>query len=132
MWISEKDSTRTPELLEDRAAKFMPDQNLLQINADFRVFTDMVDRWCEAYGDVPGARPTVEEVVHEWFEQALVETVIGTQALQGSPQWTMEDIGDAWSEEALTAAVLQRYHVDVNVRRALGAKLGSLKDKAVA
>jgi hypothetical protein len=32
----------------------------------------------------------------------------------------------------LTAAVLQRYHVDVNVKRALGAKLGSLKEKAAA
>ena len=36
------------------------------------------------------------------------------------------------AEEALTAAVLQRYHVDVNVKRTLGAKLGSLKEKAVA
>ena len=70
--------------------------------------------------------------MQEWFEQALVETVLGAQALQGSPQWTLEDIGQLWSEEVLTAAALQRYHVDTNVKRVLGAKLGSVKDKAAA
>lgn len=133
-WISIKDTppTRTSDLLEDRAAKYLPDQNLLQINADFRVFTDMVDRWAEIYSDVSGARTTIEEIVHEWFEQGLVETVIGAQALQGSPEWTMEDIGRLWSEEALTAAVLQRYHIDINVKRTLGAKLGSTKERVAA
>ncbi len=131
MWVSQSDTppTRTSDLLEDRAAKYLPSQNLLQINADFRVFTDMVDRWCESYSYVPGARSTVEEVVHEWFEQALVETVIGAQALQGSPEWTMEDVGNLWSEEALTAAALQRYHIDINIKRVLGSKLGSIATK---
>ncbi|HET6506741.1 MAG TPA: hypothetical protein VFG42_08120 [Baekduia sp.] len=130
MWISERHTppTRTADLLEDRAAKYLADQNLLQINADFRVFTDMIDRWSSAYGNTAAVRTTVEEVVHEWFEQGLVETVIGAQALQGSREWTMEDIGRLWSEEALTAAVLQRYHVDINVKRTLGAKLGSVRD----
>ena len=84
----------------------------------------MVGRWCEAYSDTPGAAATIEEVVHEWFEQGLIETVIGAQALQGSPEWTIEDIGRLWSEEALTAATLQRYHVDVSIKRTLGSKLG--------
>ena len=36
----------------------------------------------------------------------------------------------AWPEEALTAAVMLRYHVDFAVKRALGSKLGALKEKA--
>jgi hypothetical protein len=132
IWISVRNGTRTPDLLEDRAAKYLPDQNILQVNADFRVFTDMIDRWSTRYEDTPGAGDVVEQVVQEWFEQALVETVLGTQALQGSPQWTLEDIGKLWSEEGLTAAVLQRYHVEVNVRRSLGSRLGSLKEKTAA
>lgn len=128
-WISTADNTRTPQLLEDRAAKYLVDQNILQINADFRVFTDMIKRWGDRYQEVPGAGDVIESTVHEWFEQALVETVLGAQALQGSPHWTMEDIARLWSEESLTAAVLQRYHIDVNVRRSLGTKLGSLKEK---
>ena len=32
-------------------------------------------------------------------------------------------------EEALTAAVMQRYHVANSIKRSLGAKMGSLRDK---
>ena len=56
---------------------------------------------------------------------------MGSFALRGSPQWTMQDLEKLWNEEALTVAVLPRYHVDVNVKRALGAKIGSLKDQDV-
>lgn len=131
VWISVLDGTRTPHLLEDRAAKYLPDLNLLQINADFRVFMDMIERWETRYASVPGAAGVIRDNVREWFEQALVETVLGAQALKNSPQWTMEDIGRLWSEEALTAVVLQRYHIDMALRRALGTKLGSIKESAL-
>ncbi len=129
-WISVADGTRTLPDLEDRAAKFLPDQNMIFANADFRVFTDMIDRWCRQYNHVPGARETVQDVVREWFEQQLIETVMGVQALRDARQWTVQDVDKTWSEEALTAAVMPRYHVDIAVKRALGAKLGTLKEKA--
>lgn len=125
VWISVKDGTRDPEFLADRAAKYMPDQHVLQINADFRVFADMVDRWATNYPS--SARPVIEEVVHEWFEQSLVETVLGVISVKGSPEWTESNLADAWSTEALTAAVMPRYHIDVAIKRALGSKLGSMK-----
>lgn len=74
----------------------------------------------------------VEQAIRESFEQALIETVIGVQALQGSPEWTPDDMAKALSDEALTSAVMQRYHVDNAVRRTLGSKLGSLQERAVA
>jgi hypothetical protein len=88
----------------------------------------MVDRWSERYSEAPGARQAVKDTVHEWFEQALVETVLGVQALSGSQEWSVEDIRRASSEEALTAAVMQRYHIDNSIKRVLGARLGSLKE----
>jgi len=129
-WVSVEDGTRTSGFLEDRAAKLLPEQNLLQINGDFRGFTDMVNRWCDMYSHVPGARRDVVDACREWFEQALVETVLGVQSLKDSPQWTVEDYANCLSEEALTAAVMPRYHIDVAVKRTLGAKLGTLKDRA--
>jgi hypothetical protein len=131
-WVSVEEGTRTAPDLEDRAAKYLPQQNLLMINADFRIFSDMVERWAQKYSHVPGARAVIESVVREWFEQQLMEAIMGSFALKGSPQWTMQDLEKLWNEEALTAAVLPRYHVDVNVKRALGAKIGSLKDQGVA
>lgn len=70
-WITVDERTRTKALLEDRAAKYLPDENLLQINGDFRVFTDMIERWCDQYSHVSGGRGTVTQVVREWYEQAL-------------------------------------------------------------
>jgi hypothetical protein len=96
------------------------------------VFTDMVDRWVDFYGDVPGARGEITEVVREWFEQTLIETVMGMQALKDGREWSIDNIRDALSEEALTAAVMTRYHVDVAIKRALGSKFGSMKDRATA
>src|SRR6266567_1566226 len=123
-WISARDGTRESNTLEDRAAKFIEEQNLLLINADFRVFSDMVARWNKECGGGEAVKKTVEDVVRGWFEQALVETVMGIQALKGSREWTLQDLQSALSEQALSAAVMQRYHVSVNVKRELGAKLG--------
>ncbi len=128
-WVAVADGSRIAPDLEDRAAKYLPQENLILVNADFRVFSDMINRWCERYSHVSGARETVQDVVREWFEQQMIEAVLGVQALRDARQWTIEDLEKAWSEEALTAAVMPRYHVDVAVKRALGAKLGTLKDK---
>jgi hypothetical protein len=129
-WVSVENGTRIAPDLEDRAAKYLPQQDLIQANADFRVFNDMTDRWCRNYKHVPGARDVVKDVVQEWFEQQLIEAVMGAHALRDARQWSFDDVQRLWSEEALTAAVLPRYHVDIAVKRALGAKLGTLRDKA--
>jgi hypothetical protein len=126
-WVSVENKRRIPPDLDDRAAKFLLQQNLLMINADFRVFTDMVERWSATYAHVPGAEGTVKEVVHEWFEQQLIETVMSAQALKNTGKWSLQELESIWSEAALTAAVLPRWHIDQSIRRNLGHRLGSLK-----
>lgn len=127
LWVSVKDNTRVAPELEDRAAKFLPEQNCLIINADFRVFTDMVAKWNRELGKSAAVSDIVESAVRNWFQQALEETIIGIQALQGAKEWTDADILKATSEEALTAAVMQRYHVYNSVKRELGSKLGKIQ-----
>jgi hypothetical protein len=124
-WVSTKDGTRTPGDIEDRAARFMADQNVLLINKDFRVFNDLIERFVKEFGQ-PSVRATVTTAVHSWFEQALVEAVIGVQALNGAKEWDIRQIETALSEEALTLAVMPRYHVFNSVKRELGSKLGKL------
>ncbi|MGH6890525.1 MAG: hypothetical protein ACREHF_15265 [Rhizomicrobium sp.] len=126
-WVSVENGGRTADDdMEDKAANFVQSQNTLLINADFRVFKDMIARLCKAKepGAVPTIQDVVEEVVHQWFEQALVETVLGIQQLKGSKEWGPEAIDKALSPEALTCSVMQRYHVHVACKRDLGAKLG--------
>lgn len=127
-WVSVKDGTREPGDIEDRAARYLVEQNHLLINADFRVFTDMCDRWSREFADNKNAvAGVIQDAVRSWFEQALVEAVLGVQALKDAKEWSVEDIERALSEEALTAAVLPRYHVHNAVKRELGSKLGKLQ-----
>ncbi|HOI57032.1 MAG TPA: hypothetical protein PLP01_17400, partial [Phycisphaerae bacterium] len=129
-WVSVADQTRAQGDIEDRAARFLQDQNLLLINADFRVFVDMVRHWEERYaaklGDTTAIATTVSESVRNWFEQALTETIIGLQAMKGSREWNAAHIDSALSEEALTSVVMQRYHPYNSIKRELGTKLGPL------
>jgi hypothetical protein len=130
IWISEQAGSRTPPDLDDRAAKFLIERNLIMINADFRVFCDMVERWRKAYAHLPGTQGVIKEVVHEWFEQELIETVMGALALHKAGGMNWNELSELWSETSLTAAVLARYHIDQSIRRHLGQQLGSLKSAA--
>jgi hypothetical protein len=69
-WLSSRDEppSRSDGYLEDRAAKYLVETNQIHINADFRGFTDMIERWAARYEHVPGAATVVTSVVHEWFE----------------------------------------------------------------
>jgi len=127
-WVDVASGTRTLDDMEDRAAKYVQEDNLLLINADFRVFTDMISRWTKKYSHVAGCQGTVEAVVREWFAQQLLETIVGSLALKGSKEWSTPMVQNLWSEETLTAVVLPRYSIDFNIKRSLGSKLGSLKD----
>lgn len=130
IWISERDGSRTPPDLNERAAKFLAERNLIMINDDFRVFSDMVERWRKAYAHLPGALELVKAVVHEWFEQELIETVVSALALYRAGGMNTAELSDLWSEDSLTSAVLARYHIDQSIRRHLGQQLGSLKAAA--
>jgi hypothetical protein len=129
-WVSESDGSRAAEDMEDRAAKYLSDQNRLLINAEFRVFRDMTKHLLQSYGQTAGAEPVVDDTVRAWFEQALVEAVIGVQALRNSKHWSADEIDQALSEESLTACVMQRYHIYLAAKRELGAKIGSAKQTA--
>jgi len=129
VWVSIADSTRAVGDIEDRAAKYLEKDNMLQINADFRVFTDMTKRWSEYFAAVPGAQVVVTEVVREWFEQSLVEAVLSSHALRNSQHWSVENVRQMLSEEGLTAVVLPRWHIEQSIKRALGSKFGALKGK---
>jgi hypothetical protein len=125
-WVTIANGRDAGDQLEDKAATFIPNQNTLLVNGDFRVFKDMIARLCKEKdaGPGPALQDAVQEVVHQWFEQALVETVIGVQQLRGSKEWGQKEIEAALSPEALTSAVMQRYHVYVACRRELGARYG--------
>lgn len=129
-WVSVATGSREPNDMDDRAARYVENQNLILMNLDFRVFQDMIARWAKKYQVYPEAETVVTLVVREWFEQQVMECILGLLSIKNSAKWNIDDIRKAWSEEALTTAVMSRYHIDQVISRNLGQKLGSLKDLA--
>lgn len=124
IWVSQVDQSRPPGDLEDRAARYDRETHTLIINADFRVYSDLVDSWLVTFGNTPGTRQTVEPVVREWCETALVEVVVGATALSGSAAWNDEDLDRLLSPEALTASSLVRIAAVGHMKRGLSQRLG--------
>lgn len=129
-WITVENGSRIQGDLEDRAARYLSEQNRLLVNADFRAFTDMVDRWKSRYEDVAGGEGVITQTVREWFEQQLIETIMSAWALRQQGKWSTEEVRKLWDESALTAAVLPRYHIDVNIKRSLGQRIGKMRPAA--
>jgi hypothetical protein len=131
LWISVKDGTREQGEIEDKAARYLEEQHMLKINADFRVFTDMIEYWVDTYSKerapISGLHEIVRDSVHNWYQQALTETIIGLQALRGSKEWPTNELHEAWSDSALSSVVMQRYHPFNSIKRELGTKIASLK-----
>ncbi len=125
-WISVKDATRPPEFIEDRAACLLPDQNILQINDDFTVLNDLISFCCKDVADFPNVKDFVATLVRTWYEQALVETVLGMRALRNRKEWSNREVEKALSPEALTASAMQKYHVVTCTREDLLRKLPGL------
>ena len=135
VWVSVKNGTREHGDMEDRAGKFLSEQNtlllvLLVFLLGLVVYNDMISHFQKEFADVPAILPVIEDTVHQWFEQALVETVMGVQTLMHSQQWSQTDIDSALSSEALTSSVMQRYHVLNAVKKALGIKAGAQRANA--
>ncbi len=130
-FISIENETRQSGDLEDRAARFVSADNLLLVNEDFRVFVDMRSRWERNYRGNETAKLYIRERVREWFSQQLIEAVMTGRVLAGSAHWTDTEVEDKlWSSEALTAAILPRYHIDKAIKRELGSKFGRVGEVA--
>jgi hypothetical protein len=130
-WVSVQDGTREAGDFEDRAARYLAPQNLLLINSDFRVFADMVNHFEQSFSKVPGAKTVIEDVVREWFEQQLIEAVMGLRALEGSKLWTQDQLTAAMTEESMTAVVMPRWHTWNAIKQQLGRKLVGYEAPAV-
>ncbi len=110
MGFDEK-SNRDPSFIEDRAAHYAKEANFLSINADFRIFDDLITLIEIRNPGVPGGWHAIEERVRGHVETSLTETILTFQSISGSKEWPENAVNEGLSEEALTAAVLPRLHI---------------------
>jgi hypothetical protein len=121
VWKFAVDGTRARGEMEDKAAHYEAESNVLSINGDFRTFAAWIDYFAKQYPSIPGVREVVKQQVMIWWEQMLLEAVLAFQDFRRSPHWTdMHTLSD----EALTMAVLPRYHFFNAFKRAIRTQLG--------
>ncbi len=130
-WVSLEDGSRVENELEDRAAQYIwpkgSSEGIIKINKDFRVFINEFKRWKSEYKNLPNLFPIIEEVIKSWYEQLLIEAVIGTLVLQNSPKWNADDSEKALSEEALTTVVNIKYLLHHTIKREIGSRIGKIR-----
>ena len=127
-WVSAADGSRAPGMIEDRAARYLPEQNLIQINADFRGYQDLVTHWQKEFAYAQAGEETIIDTVRLRLELALIEAVVAVRHLDG-PHWTPDMLRAALSEEALTTVAMKRYHMKNEIKKALATKLGRRRDR---
>lgn len=129
MWCSLADKTRSEDEMDDRAASFLHYENKIKGNVDFQGYQDIIKYYVEQYADmdIEGYESIIKDVVLEAFEQQLIEVVMGALSLKNRSKWNPANFENAVSEEALTTAVMPRYHLMNQIKRKLGSSFGSVK-----
>lgn len=107
-WVSHAEGTREQGFLEDRAAYYSPSDNQIVANKDFRQYRKVVKAIHRA---VPQANGGAEAAAMLEFEMVLTETVMNLLAMEGSAQWTAEEIRQQFSPESMTNAVNHTFHL---------------------
>ncbi len=122
-FVSVEDGSREPGDMEDRAGRYLEDQNLLLINADYRGIWDQFNPFLKIFSR-PDQRQVVIDYIREWYAQGLVEYISLTYAYSDSSRWTEDETRQMRSEVGITAGSLRRY-LDIQFhKKSLATKLG--------
>ena len=124
-------STSESETLTDRAAEYIPNQNLIIANKDFQGLNDLINYFSKSYSDSPEVIQLIRDEVMGAFEQLLTESVAGALALKNRTHWNNAEYDAALSKEALTTVVMQRYWMISHIKRVLGNKIKGFNELMV-
>lgn len=120
-WKFAVDQTRARGEMEDKAAHYDAESNTLSINGDFRTFVAWIEYFSKQYPSIAGVRESIRSQIMIWWEQMLLEAVLAFQDFKRSPHWIDMHV---LTDEALTMAVLPRYHFFNAFKRAIRTQLG--------
>ena len=119
------------EELEDRAAVYFAKDNIIIGNAKFQGFVDVVEHFKSQYPNVEGAETIINNEVKTSFKQQLIEVVTGALSFKNRATWNIDQFKTATSSEALSTAVMCRYHIITEVNRKVKSKL-TMRNEEVA
>jgi len=116
-WVKNDGNLVDMEEIDERAALFREVDYTILGNSDFQGFIDLSNFFEEKYPNI--SKDIVKKEVRTTFEQQLIETIAGAQALKNRRKWSPPDYEKATSPEALTAACMVRYYQFQDINRKL-------------
>ena len=101
---------------------------MLNINGDFRVFEDLLDRLQSEKGaDDPSRERAIEYYVKKEYIFSLVEATMRTKLLNDNPNWSRKEVEDkCLSPEGLTEVVMSNYHLHYMLHQNIGRWLSAI------
>jgi hypothetical protein len=118
------------EALNDRAAVYYEKDNKIIANNEFQGIRDVIEHFAKIYPDKPEAYSVITPLVKAGFEQQLIEVVYGALSFKNRSGWNPDDYKTAISPEALTTAVMCRFHLIQQVNRTVKNQLGKPESAA--
>jgi len=129
IWKTRQDATRMEGELEDRAAEYLPGNDVLNINGDFRVYTDLLEKMKHQKGaGDPSRERAIETFVKKEYTFSLLEATMRTKLLNDNPNWSRKDIEEkCLSPEGLTESVMSNYHLHFMLHQNMGRWISSIE-----
>ena len=115
--------TSSHEELDDRAAIYYPKDNLIIGNSKFQGFSDIIDHFLKEYPGFENGEAIISNEVKTGFKQQLIEVVTGALSFKNRQTWSNDHFSTATSPEALSTAVMCRYHLLTEINRNINNKL---------
>jgi len=141
-WISESDATDFSLVesdghgIKDRAAALIGEDGRMAVeiaaNVDFRMYQSILGTLLQEFNsDGDDSRALlIAQIAREWFEQKLIETVIGVRMLENGGTWSPQALSDALDPKALTAAFISdTFHTRAAIRREIVRAVGASSQK---
>ena len=128
VWKTLDNGTRQEGELEDRAAEYLPGNDVLNINGDFRVFKDLLTRLqTEKGANDPSRMRSIEYYVKKEYMFSLLEATMRTKLLNDNPNWSRKEVEDkCLSPEGLTEVVMSNYHLHYMLHQNIGRWLSAI------
>lgn len=103
--------------------------SLVKANRDFRGYRDLVGFFSKEFN--PAGDPAVDHkivgYVEEWLEFQFIESIMTVRNLVNFRTWQPDDVSKALSPQALTTALMARFHIVERIKRSLNSDLAKPK-----
>lgn len=126
LWVSIADGSRSiDDELEDKAAQYVNNSNVLLMNADFRIYLHDIDDLVKKYSANLEEKNIIINAIRENYYFSLAESFVRLKGMcSNSQQWPAESFIKLLTPETLTAIILNKSAMNARINRTVADRIG--------